>query len=193
MERVPPPRRDLTRAEVVGRALALVDTGGLAACTVRALAGELGVTPMALYWHVQGKEGLFAAVLDAVLAEIPTDRLPDDPFEALATGARRYREAFVRHPNAAPLLARFAMPTGEVALGIMAMMLDLLVIAGLDETERMCGYLLLAQFVMGSVLTEHDVELPDGLGGRPVPPADERFEFGLSCVLAGLRARAGGR
>jgi AcrR family transcriptional regulator len=188
---VPPPRRDLTRAEVVARALALVDAGGLGACTVRALASDLGVTPMAIYWHVPGKEDLFAAVLDAVLAEIPTDGLPADPFEALAAGARRYREAFVRHPNAAPLLAKHPVPVGEVALRIMAMMLDLLATAGLDETERMCGYLLLAQFVMGSVLTEHDVELPDGLGGRPIPPAADRFEFGLSCVLAGLRARAG--
>jgi AcrR family transcriptional regulator len=190
VDRVPPQRRDLTRAEVVTRALALVDAGGLAACTVRGLAAELGVTPMAIYWHVPGKEDLFTAVLDAVLAEIPIDGLPPDPFESLATGARRYREAFVRHPNAAPLLARHPMPVGAVALGIMAMMLDLLAAAGLDETERTCEYLLLAQFVMGSVLTEHDVELPDGLGGRPVPPAADRFEFGLSCVLAGLRARA---
>ena len=175
---------------MVARALALVDAGGLAACTVRALAADLGVTPMAIYWHVPGKEDLFTAVLDAVLAEIPTDGLPADPFEALAAGARRYREAFVKHPNAAPLLASHPMPTGEVALGIMAMMLDLLAVAGLDETDRMCGYLLLAQFVMGSVLTEHDPEQPDGLLGQPFPPVEERFEFGLSCVLAGLRGRA---
>ena len=51
-------RPRLTRAAVVDRALALVDKSGLDALTIRKLATELGVTPMALYWHFRGKDEL---------------------------------------------------------------------------------------------------------------------------------------
>jgi AcrR family transcriptional regulator len=187
-------RGDLSRAEVVATALRLIDSRGPAGCTVRALAVELGVTPMAIYWHVSGKEELFDAILDAVLATIPTDGLPVDPFEALATGARRYRAVFDCHPHVAQLLATRPAAEGPAALAIMAISLDLLAAAGLDGAERVCGYLLLAQFVMGSVLTEHAGQrldmMQEALRGTSLPDAESRFEFGLSCILAGLRARA---
>src|SRR5437763_5942986 len=44
-------RPSLSREVVADRALALADTDGIDAVTIRRLATELGVTPMALYWH----------------------------------------------------------------------------------------------------------------------------------------------
>src|SRR5215467_7003154 len=49
-------RTRLSRSAVVDRALALADREGLDALTIRRLATELGVTPMALYWHFRSKE-----------------------------------------------------------------------------------------------------------------------------------------
>src|SRR5215469_5319588 len=48
----------LSRAAVVERALALSDADGLEAVTIRRLATELGVSPMALYWHFRTKDEL---------------------------------------------------------------------------------------------------------------------------------------
>ena len=45
-------------------ALALADAEGLDALTIRRLAAELGVTPMALYWHFRSKEELLAGLGD---------------------------------------------------------------------------------------------------------------------------------
>ena len=47
---------------MVGRALALADAGGLDALTIRRLAQELGVTPMALYWHFRSKDELLVGL-----------------------------------------------------------------------------------------------------------------------------------
>jgi TetR/AcrR family tetracycline transcriptional repressor len=186
-------RGDLSREEVVATALRLVDAGGLGACTVRGLAYELAVTPMAIYWHIPGKKQLFDAVLDAVLSEISTSDLPTDPYEALAAGARRYRDAFSRHPHAAPLLATRPTPEGPTAVAIMNATLELLSATGLHGRDRTCAYLLLAQFVMGAVITEHSGRpldtMHDALGTSHLPDTETRFEFGLSCLLAGLRAR----
>jgi hypothetical protein len=44
-------RARLTKSAVVDRALRLADSVGLEALTIRKLTTELGVMPMALYWH----------------------------------------------------------------------------------------------------------------------------------------------
>jgi TetR/AcrR family transcriptional regulator, tetracycline repressor protein len=63
----------LSKAAVVERALALADELGLEALTIRRLAQELGVTPMALYWHFRSKEELLAALGDEVWSQIDID------------------------------------------------------------------------------------------------------------------------
>ncbi|HEX6931047.1 MAG TPA: TetR family transcriptional regulator [Streptosporangiaceae bacterium] len=66
-------RTKLSRAAVIERALELADNDGLEALTIRHLAAELGVTPMALYWHFRSKEELIAGLADRVWGEIRTD------------------------------------------------------------------------------------------------------------------------
>jgi TetR/AcrR family transcriptional regulator, tetracycline repressor protein len=66
-------RMKLSRAAVVARALELADSDGLDALTIRRLATELGVTPMALYWHFRSKEELIGGLADRVWGEIRTD------------------------------------------------------------------------------------------------------------------------
>ena len=66
-------RPSLSRDVVADRALEIADAEGLDAVTIRRLATELGVTPMALYWHFRTKEDLLAGLADRVLdgLEVP--------------------------------------------------------------------------------------------------------------------------
>ncbi|MGH3784249.1 MAG: TetR/AcrR family transcriptional regulator, partial [Pseudonocardiaceae bacterium] len=64
------PRPALTRAAVVRTALRLVDEHGLPALTMRALATELQVSPMALYNHVRDKDDLIDLMVDLMLGEV---------------------------------------------------------------------------------------------------------------------------
>jgi TetR/AcrR family transcriptional regulator, tetracycline repressor protein len=66
-------RTRLTKQVVVERALTLGDAEGLDALTIRRLATELGVTPMALYWHFRNKEELLAGLADQIWSELDTD------------------------------------------------------------------------------------------------------------------------
>jgi TetR/AcrR family transcriptional regulator, tetracycline repressor protein len=63
----------LTKQAVVDRALALGDAEGIEALTIRRIATELGVTPMALYWHFRNKEELLAGLGDQIWSELDTD------------------------------------------------------------------------------------------------------------------------
>jgi AcrR family transcriptional regulator len=64
------PRVPLSRERVLRAAIALADEGGVDALSMRRLAQELGVVPMALYKHIANKDELLAAMIDAVIAEI---------------------------------------------------------------------------------------------------------------------------
>ena len=47
-------REPLSRDRVVEAALAVIDRAGIQGCSMRAVAGELGVEAMSLYHHVPG-------------------------------------------------------------------------------------------------------------------------------------------
>ncbi|GAA1580941.1 TetR/AcrR family transcriptional regulator [Actinoplanes couchii] len=70
----------LTRTAVAGRAVRLADEEGLEAVTIRRLAKELGVTPMALYWHFKNKDELLIGLVDQALADVRTDPAATDPW-----------------------------------------------------------------------------------------------------------------
>src|SRR5882672_5666484 len=68
----------LTRATVAEHAVRLADTEGLDAVTIRRLAQELGVTPMALYWHFKNKDELLLGIADHVMSGVQGTRQPGD-------------------------------------------------------------------------------------------------------------------
>ena len=90
-------RKPLSRARVLQAAVALADEAGLEAFSMRGLAQELGVVPMALYKHVANKDELLDGMVDAVFSEIepPTGDL--DWRSAMRRRAMSTREALKRH------------------------------------------------------------------------------------------------
>lgn len=60
----------MERDDILTTALTLLDEGGGQGLTMRALAAELGVTPMSLYHHVGDQAGLLRMVSDRVYGEV---------------------------------------------------------------------------------------------------------------------------
>src|SRR3712207_4603006 len=63
-------RVTLTPRTVVEVALTLAESEGLEALTIRRLAKELGVTPMALYWHFRSKDELLDGMAARIFEEV---------------------------------------------------------------------------------------------------------------------------
>jgi AcrR family transcriptional regulator len=98
-------RGRLTKQAVVQRALALADADGLDALTIRRLATELGVTPMALYWHFRNKEELLAGLADRVWSELDTDVDDAEPWHRQLRGLLESLLQVLRsHPCASQLI-----------------------------------------------------------------------------------------
>lgn len=127
-------RTELSRAAIVERAFAVTDEEGPDALTIRRLATEFGVTPMALYWHVRNKDELLAAMGDAFFADIA---LPDrgGPWdEQLSAIVTALVESLRRHPAMAELAyERILACTNGVELTEYC--LRMLVDAGFTEQE----------------------------------------------------------
>jgi TetR/AcrR family transcriptional regulator, tetracycline repressor protein len=129
-------RTRLTRAAVVDRALALADAAGLEALTIRKLATELGVTPMALYWHFRGKDELLSGVADRLWSEMDLTVDRSAPWTDQLRGLLTSLLAMLRsHPAATPLLARSDIVKSESALNAIEVTLDLLRTAGLSPRD----------------------------------------------------------
>ncbi|MGY1642887.1 TetR/AcrR family transcriptional regulator [Geodermatophilus sp. SYSU D00703] len=95
---MPGRREPLNRGRVLRAAVDLADEAGITAVSMRRLAQQLGVVPMALYKHVADKEELLDGMVDAVLGEIE----PPDPALDWRGAVRQRvlsaRRAVLHHP-----------------------------------------------------------------------------------------------
>ena len=108
-----PSRPPLSRARVVDEAMALADEQGLAALSMRALAGRLGVEAMSLYHHVAGKEALLDAMVDAVFGELHLPVVGGDWRAELRARSVSGRAVLLRHRWAVGLMDSRRTPGPE--------------------------------------------------------------------------------
>jgi AcrR family transcriptional regulator len=90
-------RKPLSSARVLQAAVALADETGPEGFSMRSLALELGVVPMALYKHVANKEDLLDGMVDIVFSEIELPSGDLDWRSAMRRRAISTHEALKRH------------------------------------------------------------------------------------------------
>ena len=95
------------RADIVDRAVGLLDAYGLADLSMRRLGGELGVQPSALYHHFVNKQTLLAAVADELLVRgARPAAAPDAGWEqAVRHVCGELRDAMLAYRDGAELVA----------------------------------------------------------------------------------------
>jgi AcrR family transcriptional regulator len=97
-ERAQTPRRTpLNRDRVLRAAVALADEAGIDALSMRHLAQELGVVPMALYKHVANKEELLDGMVEVIIGEIDPPRPGTGWKDAVRQRVLSARQALLRH------------------------------------------------------------------------------------------------
>jgi TetR/AcrR family tetracycline transcriptional repressor len=145
----------LTREAVVSRALEVGTAEGLEAVTLRRLAQELGVTPMALYRHVRDKQDLINAMTEAVLEGIDTTvgLRPDMNWtERWRLVIDNYKREIDARPLALPLSIAYS---GDGPPGFWRVLEDLLAIAldaGFERREAIILIRMISNLLAGYLL-----------------------------------------
>ena len=91
-------RGPLSRGVVLRAAVALADGAGIEAVSMRSLAQELGVVPMALYKHVTNKDELLDGMVDLIVAEIAPPTQDAGWKGTIRQRILSARQVLLRHP-----------------------------------------------------------------------------------------------
>jgi AcrR family transcriptional regulator len=149
------PRPPLSRERVLRAAVALADQAGVDSLSMRKLAQELGVVPMALYKHVANKDEMLDGMVDVVVGEIDPPLSGADWKTTIRERVLSARRALLRHPWASRVIESRTDPTPAV-LAYMDSMVGLFRAGGfsIDLTHH-------AMHAMGSRLLGFSQELFD--------------------------------
>src|SRR6188472_718062 len=107
-------RTPLSRERVLEAAVALADRDGADGLSMRRLAAELGVVPMALYKHVANKDEMFDGMIDVVIGEIDPPHTDADWKTSIRERILSARRALLRHPWASRVMESRTAPTPTV-------------------------------------------------------------------------------
>ena len=153
---VPAERGSLSREGILRSALAIVDREGLTGLTVRKLAVELAVSPMAVYRHYDNKAAIVHELVDLVVGDYQVTRHEaTDWREWAVTCFSQMRYALCAHPGIIPLLDG-ATSRGSNALAVMEEVLGRLRAAGFEAAAAAQLFHTLTAYTIGSVVMMDD-------------------------------------
>lgn len=195
--------KGLDREIIVQAALEFVDRGGAQGLTMRALAHQLGVGPMALYRYVNGREDLLEAVVTQLLEGVRQDleeELSGTWQGYLRTLAHAVRRIAVDHAAAFPLVATrhpaapWLRPPLR-SLDLVENFLDTLGRRGFTDQQTVDAYRAFSSFLLGQLLLEattrgaetSPIEVPFDEGSAQVPNRDGQLDLGQRPATSRLR------
>jgi len=209
------PRTRLSRERVLKVAIAHADAGGLDALSMRKLAEELDVAPMALYRHVANKDDLIDGMVDVVFSEVGLPSTGPDWRTAMRQRAISLRDVLARHRWAIGLMESRRNP-GPANLRHHDAVIGSLRAGGFDMALVAHAYSVLDGYIYGFALTKMNLPFESGddvaeiaktmLEPFPVneypnlmaflaehvmkPGYDygDEFEYGLELILDGLES-----
>ena len=174
-------RRGLTRETVVARALEIGNAEGLDAVSLRRLASDLQVTPMALYRHVKDKQDLINAMTEKVLEGLDVTagmRRTMSWSERLRRAMTNFKEEMDRRPLALQLSIAY---TGEGPPEFWRMTEDLLAIlldAGFQRRQAVVFIRVVSNLLTGYLLLlRQDASVADQVRPADVELMRKRFEL----------------
>jgi AcrR family transcriptional regulator len=198
---------------VLRAALALAETGGIEALTMRRLGQELQVEAMSLYRHVANKEDLLDGMVDVVFGEIELPQAGTCWRTAMRERAISVRAALTRHPWATPLMQSRSRP-GPATLQHHDAVIGALRAAGFPIALVAHAFSALDSYIYGFAMQQRSLPFETGeetaelataiMAGFPAgqyphlveltvdhvlqPGYDygAEFEFGLDLILDGL-------
>lgn len=206
----------LNRDRILTAALRLVDEQGMQALSMRRLAAELEVDPMAIYYHLPNKRAILGGLVERVFAELRLPLAKGGAWpEQVRAVAQAYHGLAKAHPNLVLYLVTDRESAAVAALELNEALYEALAAAGLSPQMIVRASDLIVDYVNGFALAEVsgpvgqttewqelsvllDEHSPDQfpamryvLSSLTGEDLADGFEAGLDIILAGIAAIAG--
>jgi AcrR family transcriptional regulator len=135
-------------------ALAVADRDGFDGVTIRAIASEVGATPMAFYTYFADKDALYDGMRERLFSHVSTASISRRTWRSMLEGiARGVYRVMREHPNWTPLLARDS-GVPRSGFGFINELWELMLKEGFAVEDTMRAYGCVMSFAAGSVLFE---------------------------------------
>ncbi len=174
------PATALSLDRIVDEAIALVDSEGAEALTMRRLATQLGTSTMSTYHHVPDKQALIEAIAERVISDL--EQPPDDvPWpDAVRRMAASFRALTLAHPAVFQVLLSGQRPVAltRTAEGVV----HRLEAAGFSPQDAVLTFRTLIRYLIGTTLLEAD-------GNIDPTHRDETFRYGMDVLIDGIEQR----
>jgi len=200
--RRPGPKARIDRAGLLRIARRILDAEGLEALSMRRLASEVGMTPMAVYRHIPSRDALLEALVDDVLSRVDFAVSAGTPWpEQARIAIHSLWQQMQRYPwlvallQRGPLLNRGVFRASETALQILRT-------AGFDDVTTIRALRVLVAYTVGFAALAIARRGVRSAAYRKAPAAEfptraalaphlgafdqGQFEFGLDAILVGL-------
>ena len=210
------PKPSLSAEHIARAAIRVADAEGLAVLTMQRLAREVGLTTMALYRYFPGKADLIAMMIDSIADEPLQFGRTSSPWNTcLKEWARRCLAIYHDHPWFLEATTARQTLIGPNELAWMEAAMALLAESGLGPKERRYAFLSVIGHVRGHA-TFQEIAMKSTTGKERAhalakvvqqeatryPHVQEvlrsgafsesvggAFDFGLDCILDGIRAQ----
>ncbi len=202
-------RQPLSRGRILQAAVGFVDREGLEALSMRKLGAELGVEAMSLYNHVPNKDALLDGMVEVLLGELRIPPENEDWEVRVREAYRSFRGLAHAHPNVFPLFV-VRPPDTMDGVWLVEEFIETLRGAGFDPETALHAFRIFSSFIVGYAMSEIRGFALEPASTRPGAHAlpqdkfprlselgsylgrvdhDAEFEFGLSLIFSGLRAK----
>ena len=162
-------RGTMSRETVVDAALAIADRAGFDAVTMRAIAAEVGATPMALYAYFSDKNALYGGMRERIFSAhvgVGSAKISRDTWQSMLEGmARGLYQVIHEHPNWTPVFAYHRGPATS-GLGFLDESVRLMLKDGFAQEDTFPAYWSAMSFAVGSAMCERIMMGADG--GSPI-------------------------
>jgi len=174
-----------TREDIAAAALAIADSEGIDAVTMRRVARQLDAGTMTLYHYVRTKDDLLALMSDALLGEllVPEEALGRGWREALGAIGRRTNATLERHPWLMTAEAMRGMRIGPNGMRHFEQSLAAVAELALDDVDKLEVIAMVDDYVFGYALRrledlEHEPRPGEGWPPELMAYIDAQLESG---------------
>lgn len=209
-----PAPQQLSEQDIVDAALRLIRKNGADKLSMRTLAAQLGVTPMAIYYHVPSKQALLDLVIDSVLSNVP---MPTPSPERWQAQMKALSVTAWHLINAYPDLSRIMIsrPGNKSTRALARYSISILVAAGFEERDAALAIAAYHTYMLGAYVgwnmqlrtvergrtraADKRLSSDGGQGAEGVTRqlrelrVEDWLDYGLEVMLAGIAAQTRSR